>query len=208
MSTLNTNGTFKERLPYIIMSILFTVGVVFCIINTYEFGSLLNNDPDNTLEVSHNYTWFLIVCNAFFAFLFLLLLIMSAYLAVNPRGNNWATNLLKKMKVFIDTNYYADIRKQQQDILSNFESSITFETAQLSSERTLRGPKITYSCPKDKETVIPVLNEPIKRITFGDFEPYDTKKAKAFEKISAPTIVQPLTLNSLKDLYLSKKNRV
>jgi hypothetical protein len=120
MSTLNTNGTFKERLPYIIMSILFTVGVVFCIINTYEFGSLLNNDPDNTLEVSHNYTWFLIVCNAFFAFLFLLLLIMSAYLAVNPRGNNWATNLLKKMKVFIDTNYYADIRKQQQDILSNF----------------------------------------------------------------------------------------
>jgi hypothetical protein len=90
--------------------------------------------------------------------------------------------------------------------ISGNNNKIFFPT--LSSERTLRGPKITYSCPKDKETVIPVLNEPIKRITFGDFEPYDTKKAKAFEKISAPTIVQPLTLNSLKDLYLSKKNRV
>jgi hypothetical protein len=205
MSTLNTNGTFKERMPYIIMSILFTVGVIFCIINTYEFGSLLNNDPDNTLEVSHSYTWFLIVCNAFFAFLFLLLLIMSVYLAVNPRGNNWATKLLTKMKVFIDTNYYADIRKQQQDILSNFESSLTLEPAQASSATTLRGPKIVYSCPKDKEVSIPVLNEPIKRITFGDFAPYDTKKAKALEKISAPTIVQPLTLDGLKSLYLSKK---
>jgi hypothetical protein len=206
MSTLNTNGTFKERLPYIIMSILFTVGVIFCLINTYEFGSLLNNDPDNTLEVSHSYTWFLIVCNAFFAFLFLLLLVMSAYLAVNPRGNNWATKLLTKMKVFIDKNYYADIRKQQQDILKNFENFTTFEVAQ-SSTSTLRGPKIVYSCPKDKETVIPVLNEPIKRITFGDFAPYDSTKARSLQKISAPTIVQPLTLDSLKDLYLSKKSR-
>jgi hypothetical protein len=208
MSSIKTNGTFKERLPYIIMSILFTVGVVFCIINTYEFSTLLNNDPDNTLEISHSYTWFLIVCNAFFAFLFLLLLIMSVYLAVNPRGDNWATKLLTKMKVLIDTNYYKEIKEKQEDILKNFASEITFDSAKASSERTLHGPKITYSCPKDKEVAIPMLNEPIKRITFGDFAPYDTKKAKAFEQISAPTIVQPLTLNSLKDLYLSKKGRL
>jgi hypothetical protein len=208
MSSIKTNGTFKDRLPYIIMSILFTVGVIFCIINTYEFSTLLHNDPNDTLEVSHGYTWFLIVCNGFFAFLFLLLLIMSVYLAVNPRGDNWASKILDKIKVFrkIDSKTLEDAKAKQSEIIDGYINKALEST--LTSNSNLRGPKIVYSCPKDKETVIPVLNEPIKRITFGDFAPYDTKKAKAFEQISAPTIVQPLTLNSLKDLYLSKKNRV
>jgi hypothetical protein len=205
MSTITTSGTFKDRLPYMIMSVLFTVGVIFCIINTYEFSTLLNNDPTDTLEISHSYTWFLIVCNALFAFLFLLLLIMSVYLAINPKGENWANKLLDKLKVFrkIDSKSLEEAKKKQQEIIDKYiDDALMTKPA---AKTSLRGPKITYSCPRDKETVIPVLNEPIKRITFGDFAPYDANKAKMLEKISAPTVVQPLTLDGLKSLYLQKK---
>jgi hypothetical protein len=200
MSTIQTSAVFKERFPYLIMALLFTFGVVFCIINTYEFVKLYQNDPNDDLEVSHSYTWFLIVCNGLFAFLFLLLLIMSVYLAVNPRGNNWATKILEKLKVFRSTS--ADFRKsEQQKILDNYNP--TFSVSTVKSKDSLRGPKITYTCPGDKETPIPVFNEPIKRITFGDFQPYEKVKAENF---STPSFVKaPLTLDSLKDYYLSKK---
>jgi len=46
-----------------------------------------------------------------------------------------------------------------------------------------------------------VLNEPIKRITFGDFEPYGKKTVPVVTK-------HPLTLDNLKELYLTKKARV
>ena len=200
MSTLNTSGTFKERLPYLIMALLFTVGVVFCIINTYEFVKLLNDDPNDDLEVSHGYTWFLIVFNGIFAVLFAFLLFMSVYLAIDPRGNNWARKLLNKLKIF-KTASLESLKEQQQKLIDAYQPTIPITSKGTYSE-TLRGPKITYTCPKDRETPIPVMNEPIKRITLGDFEPYDSKKNNV-----ASIGKHPLTLDSLKELYLSKGPR-
>jgi hypothetical protein len=201
MSTLNTSATFKERAPYLGMAIFFTIAVVFCIINTIEFNNLLHDDPNDDLEVSHGYTWFLIIFNGIFAFLFAFLLFLSVYLAIDPKGNNVARKLLNKLKVF-KTISYEDLEKEQQKIIDRYQPDILV-TGKITSPDTLRGPKITYTCPKDKEVSIPVMNEPIKRITFGDFEPYDSKKTKNY----APMSKHPLTLNSLKDLYLSKGSR-
>lgn len=198
MSTLATSGTFKERVPYLIMALLFTVGVIFCIINTYEFVKLLHNDPNDDLEVSHGYTWFLIVFNGIFAALFLFLLIMSVWLAISPRGTNWVRKLLGSLKIFRDASI--DFSKQEQEKIINSYNP-KFNLSKPSITDSLRGPKITYTCPKDRETVIPVLNEPIKRITLGDFEPYDKKTVPVVTK-------HPLTLNNLKELYLTKKSRV
>lgn len=200
MSTLNTSGTFKERLPYLIMALLFTVGVVFCIINTYEFFKLLNNDPNDVLEVSHAYTYFLIGGNILFAVIFAFLLIVSVRLAVNPRGDNWARKFLNYIKVF-KTASIESLKEQQQKLIDAYQPSIPI-TSKGTYGETLRGPKITYTCPKDRETPIPVMNEPIKRITLDDFEPYDSKKNKFVTMTK-----HPLTLDSLKELYLSKSSR-
>lgn len=200
MSTLNTSATFKERLPYLIMALLFTVGVVFCIINTIEFNNLLHDDPNDDLEVSHGYTWFLIVFNGIFAVLFGILLFLSVYLAIDPKGNNVARKLLNKLKIF-KTASLNSLQENQQELIDKYQPNIPI-TSKGTYGETLRGPKITYTCPKDRETPIPVMNEPIKRITLGDFEPYDSKKNN-FASIGN----HPLTLDSLKELYLSKGPR-
>jgi hypothetical protein len=198
MSTLDTSGAFKERLPYLLMALFFTFAITFCIINTYEFVKLLHNDPNDDLEVSHSYTWFLIVFNGIFAVLFLFLLIMSVWLAINPRGDNWVRKLLGKLKIYKTASI--DFSKdQQQNIINSYNPKITVSKSSI--EQTLRGPKITYTCPKDRETPIPVMVEPIKRITLGDFEPYDSKKNMNV----APMAKHPLTLDNLKELYLSRK---
>ncbi len=198
MNTLHTSTPFKEWGTYLLMAILFIFAITFCVINTYEFIKLLHDDPNDDLEVSHAYTWFLIIFNAFFGFLFLILLIMSIWLLIKPRGDNWVRNLLGKLKIFKNVSYDA-LKQEQKKIIDAYQPKITATGLTAASEK-LRGPKITYTCPKDRETPIPVMNEPIKRITLGDFEPYGINKNTV-----VPMTKQPLTLDNLKQLYFSKK---
>ena len=212
MSTLNTEGTFKDRFVYIVLTILFLIASIFCFINGVEFVNLRKNDPDGELEINTSYTIFLIIMNFFFALVTLFFVIVFCLKAVNPRGQGWADKIISRFKIAkkLDDNKYNAIEdeyksKYKGKIKTLIDSTIKIrEASETQCGDSIRGPRIIFTTPQDTQTVIPASDEPIKRISLGDFLPYSvTKRQRAEDALNAP---KPITLESLQDLYLSRKN--
>jgi hypothetical protein len=213
MATIDTNGTSKERFVYIVLTILFLIACIFCFINGVEFVNLRKNDPDGELEINTSYTIFLIIMNFFFAFVTLFFVAVFCLKAVNPRGQGWADKILNNFKTLAQKNKskYDDI---EAEYIKNYnptvrklvENTIKIREASEQSNScggSIRGPKIIYTTPQDRQISVPNSNETIKRISLGDFLPYSvTKQKREIDALNAP---KPVTLESLKDLYLSRK---
>jgi hypothetical protein len=213
MSKINTNGEAKERFVYIVLTILFLIASIFCFINGVEFVNLRKNDPDGELEINTSYTIFLIVMNFFFALVTLFFVFAFCLKAINPRGQGWADKIINKFKIARrkDEDKFDKIKQEYKDkyvpqVTTLIDNTIAIREASEKPDpcgSSIRGPKIIYTKPQDTQTAIPNLNEPVKRFSLGDFLPYSvTKQQRAQEALNSP---KPITLESLKDLYLSKK---
>jgi hypothetical protein len=211
MLNIDTNGIFKERILYIVLTILFLIASIFCFINGVEFVNLRKNDPDGELEINTSYTIFLIIMNFFFAFVTLFFVVIFCLKAVNPRGQGWADKIINKFKIerrkddtkfdLIEAEYKAKYKGQ---ITKLIDSTIKIrESYEAPCGGSIRGPKIIFTTPQDTQISVPSLNDPIKRISLGDFLPYSvTKQQRAENAINAP---KPITLENLKNIYLSGK---
>jgi hypothetical protein len=212
MSNVTTEGTFKDRFVYIVLTILFLIASIFCFINGVEFVNLRKNDPDGELEINTSYTIFLIIMNFFFAFVTLFFVVIFCLKAVNPRGQGWADKIINKFKVMkrdakekskdIDDFYIANYKPTIEGLI-NTSIKLPSEYDINQSCGSIRGPKIIFTTPQDTQISVPSLNDPIKRISLGDFLPYSvTKQQRAENAINAP---KPITLENLKNIYLSGK---
>ena len=213
MSNIQTEGTFKDRFVYIVLTVLFLIASIFCFINGIEFINLRKNDPDGELEINTGYTIFLIVMNFFFALVTLFFVFAFCLKAINPRGQGWADKIINKFKIarqkddkMFDNIKEEYIKNYEPQIQKLINSTIAIREASEKPDScggSIRGPKIIYTTPQDTQTAIPNLNEPVKRFSLGDFLPYSvTKQQRLQEVLNSP---KPITLESLKDLYLSKK---
>ena len=208
MATIDTDGTFKERFDYILLTILFLVASIFCFINGVEFINLRKNDPDGELEINTSYTIFLIVMNFLFAAITLFFTVLFLQKSVNPRGQDWADKIIRRFKKFT-RNLEANKLSLDQEFKNRYEPELKDYYAGKKKYGDgpcdgIRGPKIIYSKPSDKETVLPVLNDPIKRFSLGDFLPISATRQREAEALLSPP--KPITLDNLKSVYLSRKN--
>lgn len=211
MATIDTNGKTNERFVYIVLTILFLIACIFCFINGVEFVNLRKNDPNGELEINTSYTIFLIVMNFFFAAVTLFFVVIFCLKAVNPRGQGWADKIINKFVVQRrkdDIKYNEIIKEYESKYKAKIGASIDASLKLRENLETQqpcggRGPKIIFTTPQDKQIAIPVMNEPVKRISLGDFLPYNVTKQKRMEEaINTP---KPISLENLKDIYLSRK---